>query len=345
MSSASLDALQQVSTATTVVLESVAAPGSTTKYIDQVVRYAPSDVRFEFFRWRTALFGTYDVFHVHWPEFLVRGRAAPIRLVRRWLGGLLLRRLARRGTPVVRTLHNLVPHAAGAAAERRFLDRLDGLTTAWVVLNEATPAVSGRRVLIRHGHYVDQFADLARSPQVAGRLLFFGRIEPYKGVVELVRAFSDVADEQVSLRVVGAADAHVREEILAVADSDDRVATRFGFVSDEEMVSEISAAELVVLPYREMHNSGVLLVALSLGRPVLVPASRSNDLIAEEVGSDWVVEYRGDLDGAVIEEALRRVRGATSPAPRLDGRDWRTVGARYAEVFRAAATNEWSTVS
>lgn len=330
--------------ATTVVLESVAAPGSTTKYIDQVVRYAPSDVRFEFFRWRAALFGSYDVFHVHWPEFLIRGRSAPIRLVRRALGGLFLRRLARHGTPVVRTLHNLAPHAAGPAVERRFLERLDGLTTAWVVLNESSPSEGGRRVLIRHGHYVEQFADVARSEQVPGRLLFFGRIEPYKGVSELVRAFSDVPDRTASLRIVGSAEAHLRDEIQALADGDDRVTLRFGFVSDEEMVAEISAAELVVLPYREMHNSGVLLVALSLGRPVLVPASPSNDLIAEEVGNDWVLAYPGGLGGAALEAALRRVRSATSPAPRLDGRDWRTVGARYAEVFRAAA-NEWSSGS
>jgi beta-1,4-mannosyltransferase len=332
-------------TETTIVLESVAAPGSTTKFIDQVVRHAPTDVRFEFFSWRTALLGRYDVFHVHWPEFLVRGRNAPIRWMRRQLGAMLLRRLRRLGIPVVRTLHNLEPHERGSSSERRFLDGLDDLTTVWVVLNEATPSDRGRGMLIRHGHYIDQFAEMKRSEPSAGRLLFFGRIEAYKGVTELVRAFSTVPDQALTLRLVGSAGLPLRDELRALAEADPRIGARFEFVSDEEMVSEITAAELVVLPYREMHNSGVLLVALSLGRPVLVPASRSNDLIAQEVGEEWVLQYEGELDRGAIELALLRVRSSVSPAPQLGGRDWRTVGARYADAFRAAAADDRRNVS
>ena len=37
----------------------------------------------------------------------------------------------------------------------------------------------------------------------------------------------------------------------------------------------------MVLPYRQMHNSGAVLAALSLDRPVLVPATDQRGLGAE----------------------------------------------------------------
>ena len=56
------------------------------------------------------------------------------------------------------------------------------------------------------------------------------------------------------------------------------------YVSEDEFVEVVTSSELVVLPYRFMHNSGTALAALSLGRPVLVPDNDVNRALSSEVG-------------------------------------------------------------
>ncbi len=69
----------------------------------------------------------------------------------------------------------------------------------------------------------------------------------------------------------------------------------------------------MVLPYREMHNSGAALTALSLNRPVLVPDNEVNRELAEEVGPGWVFRYDGELTGRHLLDALAAHR-ARPPA-------------------------------
>ena len=325
------------------VLESVDPPGRTTKYIDQVVRYAPDDVQFAYFSWPTALVGRYDVFHVHWPEFLMRSRRPAARIAQRMLFRILMARLALTRTPVVRTQHNLEPHERGDAAERRLLDRLDRLTTVRVTLNAATEPTTGPlHRLVPHGDYREVLAEHPRSRTEPGRLLFLGRIEPYKAAPSLVDAFEAVAEPGASLGIVGSPAASERraleERAARWARTDARLDLRLEHVSDADMVVEMSRAEAVVLPYDEMHNSGVLLVALSLGRPVIVPASAANDALAAEVGEGWIIRYQGAFDAEALRSSLAALRStpADRPAPDLRSRDWSAVAAGYAEAFRAA---------
>ncbi|WOF22366.1 polysaccharide pyruvyl transferase family protein [Microbacterium betulae] len=324
------------------VLESVAAPGRTIKYIDQVVRYAPDDIVFTYFRWTHALLARYDVFHVHWPEFLIRSRKTWARAVQRILFRMLLLRLRLTKTPVVRTQHNLEPHERGDSMERRLLGELERLTTVRVLLNSATAVQPDEVVrVIPHGDYQEELGSFTAAEPRQGRLLFFGRIEPYKSVPALLDAFRDAAEEGDELRIVGKPSATVGAELEARVSAWDRddahVALRLEHVSDAEMVQEMTSAEAIVLPYSEMHNSGVVLVALSLRRPVIVPASEANEAIAREVGAGWVIQYEGRFDAEALRNALHQVRESERRAPNLSSRDWRAVAAAYADTFREAA--------
>lgn len=320
------------------VLESVAPPGRTTKFIDQVVRFAPANIAFRYFSWGTALFGVYDVFHVHWPEFLVRATNPVVGLARRMLFKGLLVRLRMQRIPVVRTLHNVSPHTPGSQAEARLLRGLEDMTTLTIRLNDATAtdeSTSSRTIL--HGHYVDEFATYPPSRIIRGRITYVGRIEPYKGVLELVDAFATLDDPDLSLRIVGRPTPDLRSAISSRLEEVEHASALLEYVSDEQMVAEITSAELVVLPYREMHNSGILLVALSLARPVLVPRTRANELIASEVGDGWVLQYDGEVSAEAIRlgvDSARRSRDGEVPA--LLRRDWPTVAAQYAEAFTEA---------
>lgn len=319
------------------VLESVAAPGETIKYVDQVVRYASPDIHFKYFSWRRALMGKYDIFHVHWPEYLVRGSFLKRRL-KRVMFRLLLWRLKVRNVPVVRTVHNLEPHTPGDPSEEKLLRRLDQRVFHRVVLNECSD-VPIPKTVIKHGDYREVLRDYPRSAMTVSRVLFFGRIEPYKGILALIDVMSDARFSGYELRIVGRPTGSMGEEILEqirrVPDLGATYSTRFAFVSDEEMVAEMTAAEFLVLPYQEMHNSGVALVALSLGRPVIVPSSCVTNNLGVEVGDGWVATFDGELTPHALEEAIEQIRVRAEPLPRLGERTWGSIASAYGVVFKS----------
>lgn len=320
------------------VLQSLSPPDGTTRFVNQVVEGAPAQVSITFFSWKAALLGRYDVFHVHWPELLIREKRPVKAFLRRRALSMLLLRTRLQRIPIVRTVHNLRPHETGNPAETRSLDALDARTDLFIRLNPTTPVEPGATAItILHGHYRNRFPPGTESATVPGRALYFGLIRPYKGIETLLAVFRDTVDPDLQLRVVGRPSSGLDVVITRAEAEDPRISSRLEFVADDVLVDEVCQAELIVLPYREMHNSGALLVALSLNRPVLVPSSPSNVALADEVGPGWVHLYRGELTRDIFETTLATVRSRIRPVPpRLDGRDWNTLGERTYRAYLAA---------
>jgi beta-1,4-mannosyltransferase len=235
-------------------------------------------------------------------------------------------------------LHNPRPHEQPPQFDRAVLRGLDRATTRWIRLNAFTAAPDPARTsTILHGHYRDWFAQADR-PAVPGRLLCFGLLRPYKGVECLLESFAQLDAPSASLHVVGSpTTSDLREAVLAVASVDTRVTARLEYVDEEALRDEIAAAELVVLPYRELHNSGAALLALSLDRPVLLPASEVASALAEEVGPGWVHVYPGELSAAALATALARSREVVrAERPDLSRRQWPEAGKAHRAVYLAA---------
>jgi beta-1,4-mannosyltransferase len=324
---------------------SLSPPNGTTRYVDQVVTGAPPQVTFQFFTWRRALRGAlrggYQVFHVHWPELIVRDDRKLRAFLRRRGLSALMALLRMRRIAIVRTIHNLRPHEEGHSAEGRVLDALDRRTDLFIRLNPTTPAPNGTEtVTILHGHYRDRFAGSPLPESVPGRILHFGLIRRYKGVETLLAVFRSLDRPDLQLRIVGRPSGGLREVIEREQALDSRITSSLRFVEDEVLVEEIGQAELVVLPYREMHNSGAILVALSLNRPVLVPHTPSNAALAEEVGPGWVYMYEGELQAETLTDTITAMRSrVTEDVPRLEGRDWTSLGRQsYQAYLRAMAS-------
>ncbi len=100
--------------------------------------------------------------------------------------------------------------------------------------------------------------------------LFFGLIRPYKGVDVLLEAWRR-ADKPAGaqLWIVGMPRMDVTS-LRAAAAPNVRLALRF--VSAKELAGTFQAADLIVLPYEEIDQSGVLFTALAFGRPLLLTA-------------------------------------------------------------------------
>lgn len=327
-------------TSTIRVLQSFAQPRSTTNpYLIQLAERLAPHAEVLTFTWRTALAGRYDVLHLHWPETLLRGRTRLRTASRQVRFALLLWRLRLGRTALVRTLHNTDPHDRGSWVERRLLRWCDRRTTLWIRLNPVTePPTEAPVVTILHGHYRDWFARFPGGEPEPGRLLFFGLVRPYKGVEWLLTVFRALPDPQLRLRVVGRPTTpHLRSAVEQAEQQDSRVSSLLTYVDDAVLASEIARAGVVVLPYRELHNSGAALLALSLDRPILVPAGAAVADLAREVGPQWVTTFTGTLGPADLARAVESAQALPPGAkPDLAAREWPDIARAHAAAYAAA---------
>ncbi|MGA4689314.1 glycosyltransferase [Rhodococcus sp. AB351] len=303
-----------------------------------MIESAPNNLTVQTFSWKRALFGAYDVLHVHWPENLIRGRSRASTYAKRILFVLLVVRLWLLRRPVVRTLHNIDPHEQGGMVERQLLKLADVRTDYFIALNSVTPIPGDKPArTILHGHYRNRPEYQTTTEPDLNRLLYFGLIRPYKGVEDLIAAFSEIrtSNPSINLRIVGKPqDQALKEHILDTCRRSNSITSRLEFVPDRDLGEEIAGAGLVVLPYREMHNSGSVLLALSMNRPVLVPDTDVNRALQQEVGPGWVYLFSGGMSAATLGAVLTSVTSdERSAQPQMSGRDWDVVGEQHYRVY------------
>ncbi|WP_130177270.1 hypothetical protein [Cryobacterium sp. SO1] len=318
--------------------------GTTNPYLVQLGAQLGPETEVLGFTWRRALGVPYDVFHVHWPESLLPGSSSALK--RMLFRALLLRLWARRHrTAVVRTLHDVHSHRAGSRIDRALLARLDRRTALWIRLNPATPVPAGAVArTIAHGDYRHWFDGVGTGSSVPGRLLYSGLIRPNKGVPDLVQAFTALPvgpdGGPLSLRVVGTPiSTDIGAEVLLAALADDRVSVSLGHLSDTELAAEIAQAELVILPYQDLYGSEAAVLALSLARPILVPANVATGGLRAEVGRGWVFTYTGALTARILDGALTECRAELAhraERPDLSARAWPLIAAKHRAAYATA---------
>lgn len=339
-------AIQGAQTRKIRVLHSTTAPDRTTRYARHMAATEEVGIRPVFLSWYRVLFGRFDVLHVHWPEHFVPGGPGWRQRIARIRAGILILRASRRGKHVVRTVHNLTPHDMNTFTRgHRQREKLDHITEAEIHLVSGDPQVAPNShvYLVPHGSYREPYAGLRVDRPVGGRVVHFGRLEEYKGIPELLMAMQQSVVSE--LRIVGApANRLVTATIREAAASDTRITHRLGFVPDQELALEISRAELCVFPYRELHSSGAILVALSLNRPILVPRTPTTEMLQNEVGTGWVRIYdvlsSEELEAAAHWAADRLMR---STRPDLGDRSWQKVRDRHTRIIRTLIGNTYPT--
>lgn len=135
-------------------------------------------------------------------------------------------------------------------------------------------------------------------------ILFFGNIGPYKGLEFLVDAFQRIAaiDEEYRLVIAGKPRGGCEQYLAAIQrmiqqhSSRDRVIQRFDYIPDDDTEIYFKAADVLVLPYTEVSQSGVLFLAYSFGLPVVATTvgSLRDDIV--EGGNGFLCKPRDPED-------------------------------------------------
>lgn len=251
-------------------------------------------------RWALRNGGRLDALHLHWLESIVGSDGGPKVALRAARLVVFLLVLKARRVRIVWTVHNLRPHDSRhpkrdlmfARGLARLSDELCASSKHAAAQIEEAYGQSPVRVAYHPAYDMDSYPrssaprDEVRAgygiPADARVFLAFGLVRAYKRLPDLVLAFRSVDDPNARLLIVGRPSPPGAEaEIAARAKGDERVITRFEHVPDEAVGDLHAAADVAVLPYRDVFSSGALLLALGQGLPVVAPVGTTADEIAD----------------------------------------------------------------
>lgn len=200
---------------------------------------------------------------------------------------------------------------------------------------DLTPAEARRRLGLREGEKA---------------ILFFGRITPYKGLEYLVTAFQKHLDPAETFRLIIAGKpeektereywAPIREGVRKDVQRG-RVLLRAEHVPDEETEIYFKAADVLVLPYRDVYQSGILSLGYSFGLPTLTSdvGSLRDEILEGRTGCVFKPEDPVDLAKAIekyfassLYKKLSERRKEIQDFARK-GHDWGDVGRITMRVY------------
>jgi D-inositol-3-phosphate glycosyltransferase len=125
-------------------------------------------------------------------------------------------------------------------------------------------------------------------------ILFLGRIKAYKGIEDLLAAFQQLVKRDSTYRLIISGEPHkgseaYLDEIRSIVARDfpqGDVILKFQFIPDDQMELYLKAADVLVLPYKDIFQSGILFLSYSFGLPVVATdvGSFREDIVEGETG-------------------------------------------------------------
>lgn len=229
-----------------------------------------------------------------------------VAIVESWLTRLLSR-------CYILTIHNILPHDQHTQLNAK----LNGIV--FKAANECVVhtrpmcnalyqdySISLNKIhMIEHG--IDKITLSSETSRTAGRTLYgvkddnpliliFGNILYYKGVDILIQAFNLLADNiPARLLIVGRCNnLTLKQELLSMIEASNfrsRIIWHDGFLPDDEVVSTFHAADVLVMPYRHIYQSGVIFMSFATGlRTVVTNVGVLSDYIEKDFGRVVPVE-------------------------------------------------------
>ena len=250
-----------------------------------------------------------------------------------------------RGTPIVTTVHDVEFHPGDTDSQRipRFLinsfirqsdfivihgDNLRAAAQKKLPIDRINLRVFPHIPLSYYRRLIDHNIISKPDPEYY-KILFFGRIFKYKGLRYLIDAAPWVLEKVPHARfiVAGTGDAEILAELKKLPPETFDIRGRF--IPNEEVALLFNEADLLVLPYIEASQSGVLMMATPFGLPVvatdvgeiaavvrnlklgLVVPPCDHRALADAIAE---IATRADLKQEFRRNAISALDGALSPA-------------------------------
>ena len=208
---------------------------------------------------------------------------------------------------------------------------------------------------VEHGNYVayvrrdvDRYESRRhlKLPTDIPVILFFGNIKESKGLDVLLKAIKELRlNTELKFKLVIAGRPAITgfneyQRLIDELEISDNVILRLGFVSQDDAFHYYNMASAVVLPYRLIYQSGVLLMAMSHSRcavvsdipPMLETVTHNNDGLVFKVDDPSSLAI--ELNVVVSEQSTIELLEKQSLETALDRYSWDKVAHKTKLVYR-----------
>jgi glycosyltransferase involved in cell wall biosynthesis len=190
---------------------------------------------------------------------------------------------------LVFTIHDWNPHEGNMAGATRLYNRVveSFLADHFVVFSPIDSDVSYS--VLKLSGFKSNFEKSNNSNQ---SFLFFGRVEPYKGLYNLVDIAKKVKCKMPDavINVMGAGSDKAIESLLKLSN----VNVVNEFINEEDLNSQLRKTTAVLLPYDSATQSGVVIKSFSMGIPVIAFDVGALKYYVDN-GSDGILVRHGDI--------------------------------------------------
>lgn len=171
-------------------------------------------------------------------------------------------------------------------------------------------------------------------------ILFFGRLNRYKGLDLLLEAHRLVLKSMplVRLIIAGKGDSLPEAAIQDVQRKNLEIHNRY--IANSEVARFMRRAAVVVLPYTEASQSGVVPIAFSFGKPVVATAVGSIPEVVIDGSNGYIVPPNDPsalaeaLLGILSDKCLRQTMGQRAQEFAETVLDWKEIAKKTAEFYR-----------
>jgi len=275
-----------------------------------------------------SLFHQIDVFHFEWFPFL-----EVVGIEKFFVKAI---KLVRPHSKVVYTHHNLFPHDYAENKKESYRERardIFKLVDSIVVHTQTSKndvvrefgVLQTKVSVCHHGIFypIESFEERGKNDD-RFKLLMFGNQSIYKGTDIFVEALSLLSKkdmDKVSVKIVGYMNSDVKNKCQNLIDKL-HIECRPVTVSNSELYQEISSADCLVYPYRNISQSGALLLGLYFEK--LIIASNLPSFLETLVGfePEWFFEkgksielsklisryINGEIDVALQRQAIKNLK-------------------------------------
>jgi glycosyltransferase involved in cell wall biosynthesis len=291
-----------------------------------------------------------DIVHLHWPSNTYSGSVFPVTVAKSLFFAALMLYFRCIGVRLFWTVHNVWPHNGKTRWDRMMRKFILKICHESFVLSEsvkeevaATFGVpAGKLVVTPHGHYVDAY--VSKGTDIRKRFgispdkflfMFIGRINPYKGVDHLVEAFSQLKLDACELLIAGHVDSGYSLDFVDKVNADGRTRVFPQFVDDNELVDFLEAANVIVLPYKQITTSGSAILALSHKKPVVAPRLGAlGEYVSDGCGILYDPEDPDGLRNALrVSMEMDAKETEMHIAAKLRELDWGRIAGKMIQVY------------
>jgi beta-1,4-mannosyltransferase len=229
-----------------------------------------------------------DVFHFHWINAYLNHK--PFKaFIATFTFILYILILKFRGTKIIWTLHNSVEfthHGKNKWLENILvpflLNRVDKIIVhSKFQKNHLDKKYQDKIVWIPHQNYCSILNNKLKNSN--SYYLFFGGIDKYKGLEIAIEAYKK-SIQLLPFKIIGkVSDSEYKNKLIKLIDNNKNIFFEDRYVEDDELEILVKNAKSIILPFKQVTNSGSLIYALSCNTNVII----SNSILTDELLSEY----------------------------------------------------------